>query len=340
MKALICVIYDGIHNSVFESQVLEPLKKRHLENPNLPIIIVSFERSIPTQEELADKIPEGFYCTIFKKRPFLGKWSLWPAIVNLNKLLGSIPSYQIIARGPFAGYIAKKAMNKSNQCIIQARGLAAQEYAYTTAHDHKSYSLITAYRYKQLEALEYAVYNTLPSNCTIEAVSTALADYLRTTFATPKHALTIASNDIPRTIDPETLKSWRAAQRTALNIDQQALVYCYAGSLKPWQCPGETIFFFKKEWELNTNSFLLILSQDKKEFLELAQKHALDPRSYAIVHANSNTMYQYLAAADYGIIFREKHVMNWVSRPTKILEYQAAGLSIIHNNTIELLCSK
>jgi len=48
-------------------------------------------------------------------------------------------------------------------------------------------------------------------------------------------------------------------------------------------------------------------------------------------------LYVYLAAADYGLLFRHKDIINWVSRPTKMLEYQAVGLKIIHNNTIEWL---
>jgi hypothetical protein len=48
-------------------------------------------------------------------------------------------------------------------------------------------------------------------------------------------------------------------------------------------------------------------------------------------------IYHYLAAADIGIIFRKPHIINWISRPTKILEYQAVGLKIIHNNTVAML---
>jgi hypothetical protein len=51
-------------------------------------------------------------------------------------------------------------------------------------------------------------------------------------------------------------------------------------------------------------------------------------------------IYRYLAACDIGLIFREPHLINWTSRPTKVLEYQAAGLEIVHNNTIDFLQTK
>ena len=56
--------------------------------------------------------------------------------------------------------------------------------------------------------------------------------------------------------------------------------------------------------------------------------------SYHITTISHADIYRYLAAADAGIVLRESHPINWVSRPTKILEYQAAGLAIVHNNTI------
>ena len=49
---------------------------------------------------------------------------------------------------------------------------------------------------------------------------------------------------------------------------------------------------------------------------------------------------KYLCAADAGILLRKKDVVNWVARPTKILEYRAAGLKIIHNDTVAMLTNQ
>jgi len=95
--------------------------------------------------------------------------------------------------------------------------------------------------------------------------------------------------------------------------------------------------FFKKKQTKDKNSFLLILTQDKKQFKKILQKSEIDQHAYKLLTVNHNNIYQYLAACDYGLIFREKNIINWVSRPTKILEYQSVGLKIIHNNTIGFL---
>ena len=57
MKNLVFIIYDSIFNSVFQSQVLTPLLERLKENPNLKIHLISFEKKIPTQQEIEKIIP-------------------------------------------------------------------------------------------------------------------------------------------------------------------------------------------------------------------------------------------------------------------------------------------
>lgn len=115
-------------------------------------------------------------------------------------------------------------------------------------------------------------------------------------------------------------------------------VYCYNGSGKTWQCPQESILFFKQELEKNKNVFLLILSQDKEIFNHFVSHHQLPQHSYHIMHVPHHEVIHYLSACDTGILLRKPHLVNWVSRPTKALEYQAAGLTIVHNNTVAWLC--
>jgi hypothetical protein len=147
----------------------------------------------------------------------------------------------------------------------------------------------------------------------------------------------LAHYDIPKKISGENIQAWRKQIRKELNIDNQTTVYCYNGSLKPWQCPLETISYFKEELKINNHCFLLVLSQDKSAFENLLKNENIESHHYAILSVPHREIYKYLAASDRGIIFREKNIINWVSRPTKILEYQAVGLPIVHNNTIALL---
>ena len=98
------------------------------------------------------------------------------------------------------------------------------------------------------------------------------------------------------------------------------------------------LFFFKKQLEKNKFSFLLILTQDKNAFKQIVDSCKLDSTCYKILTVEHADIYRYLSACDSGLIFREKNIINWVSRPTKVLEYQSVDLKIIHNHTIALLC--
>jgi len=102
----------------------------------------------------------------------------------------------------------------------------------------------------------------------------------------------------------------------------------------------EAIDFFEKQYKKNPNSFLLILSQDKKNVETFIGAKRIPAKKYALTSAKPNELYKYLAACDAGFLFRDKDIINWVSRPTKMLEYQAVGLKVIHNNTIAWLANQ
>ena len=147
----------------------------------------------------------------------------------------------------------------------------------------------------------------------------------------------IALGDIPQRCSQEEKMVWRKKIRKQLGIKKNAYVYCYNGSAKPWQCPDDIVQFFSEKLRNNTNTFLLILSQDTDRFLSILKKNHVADRYYRVLHIPHDHIYWYLAAADSGLLFREPHIINWVSRPTKALEYHAVGLTVIHNNTVAYL---
>ncbi|OGB84034.1 hypothetical protein A3F66_06705 [candidate division TM6 bacterium RIFCSPHIGHO2_12_FULL_32_22] len=364
----IFIIYDGINNSVFQSQVLAPFKKE-AEKSNDKFLIISFEKkfldvslskpartlrqaqgerplmvsNVEPYERLWNnsnalyKNHEQIEIIQFKRLPFLGKFSLFLSKIKLRKFLNKLDTdYTIKARGPLAGWIALKAQtSRCKEIIVQARGILVEEYE--MAHPKSKNILVNTFnswRKKQLRLIEKYVYSTSK----IEAVSTALVEYLKKNYGTDKKLTTIAKDDIPEKISAAQKTSWSDEIRKELNIPVDSYVYCYNGSAKPWQCPKETVNFFKEELKENNNIFLLILSQDKKIFEELLID--ADRTKYRILNVNNSEIMRYLSAADAGLIFRDNNIVNWVSRPTKALEYKAAHLEIIHNNMVNFLDQK
>ncbi len=339
---LIFIIYDSIFNSVFQSQVLAPLQKIVKNNHGLKVYLISFERKIPSQEQIKKIIPENnllnFVCK--KRPPFFSRLSLYPAINQLTKLLHKIPSKKIITRGPLAGYIAIKTLKKFppfQNLTIQARGLAAEEFRFSRQFTKQNLikKLMFPFIYKQLEKIEREVFSQKEIN--IETVSDALSNYLIEKFNANKTKISVATNDIPQPICTEKRKQWREEVRKKLDIAKTTKVFCYSGSARPWQCGPETINYFKKQYTKDKSCFLLILSQDKNYFEGLAKENRLPQNKYHITSIAPKEVYKYLSACDFGLLFRKEDIINWVSRPTKMLEYKAVRLKIIHNNTIELL---
>jgi hypothetical protein len=346
----IIVIYDSITNSVFASQVLQPALTALDARDYARIIIISYEPHTISDAKLAQCIPTraDLQLIIIRRRlPFVGSPMLAYAALRLRRILRQHTAYDLLARGPIAGWIALKA--RTAQCtslIIQARGLLAQEYAYTRAcaPQHSKNSALRAFRkygdalrtrlYAQLEA---NVYSSNKPNVIIQAVSPALAKYLVDTYHAWQSCIQIATHDIPAKISPDTVHRWRTAQRTQLNIAHDAPVFCYNGSGKAWQCPALIFSFFRTQLAENPHSVLLILTQDPQEFAPFITHELVS--SVIIKSVTHHEMYEHLAAADVGMLFREQSIVNWVSRPTKMLEYEAVGLKVVHNNTIAWLAA-
>lgn len=338
----IFVLHDGIRNSVFQGQVLQPLLEKMSADPALYTVLISFEKKTPTKQELNQLISQNKQLRFIalKKFPFLGRITLLPAVWQLKKILKQFQQITLTARGPLAGWICMKALQEKRceKFLVQARGLLAEEYRYVHTNTKNFVKkLVHKLRAHQFETVEKSVYKNKSIN--FEAVSQDLARYLVKIFGTQKNNITVV-DDFPQQFAPSTIAQWRAQIRETLQIPETTHVYCFNGALKPWQCPEQVINFFSEQLKKNSTIFLLVLTQNKKEFEHLFAAHKLPKKKYRVLTVAHKDIYQYLAACDTGLLFREAHIINWVSRPTKALEYHAVGLDLIHNNTVGWLTNK
>ena len=228
-------------------------------------------------------------------------------------------------------------MYNSKNIIIQARGLLYEEYKYLYFNKKNNLflNLIHKLRAYELNIIEKSIYKNI-NNFTIESVSLALKNHLNQTYKTKLKYIKIAKLDLIKNISNKDINLNKNLLLKKLNLNNK-YIYCYNGSGKAWQCPENVIKYFITKLKTNSNIFLLILSQDKDIFLEYINKYKLDKNYCLIISVNHNEISKYLSICNAGIIFRENHILNWVSRPTKILEYKSVNLKIIHNNTIEYL---
>jgi len=364
-KQLTFIVYDSILNSVFESQVLTPLLQMLEESSNVEITLISFERALLSKRNIMRTFSahDRLHLILCKRLPFFGRFSLKVAAWQLRRILQNIPSHGIIARGALAGWIAYRALNRMAQktpgrmrtehpqplpsLTLQARGLCAEELRFRHEHHKQNFirRLLFNFLYKQLKQIECEIYRTkqktdYPNDVAIEAVSPALHDYLVDHFHADPAKIILATKDFPTPVFEEQRKEWREEVRTALKIDNDIYVYGYSGSAQPWQCIPEMLFYFLEKVKENHKSFWLILTNEPKTFRRYCSITYIPEKHYRILNVHPKDVFKYLSACDAGLLFRKKDVINFVARPTKMLEYKAVGLKIIHNNTIAWLTKK
>jgi hypothetical protein len=396
-RNVVMVLYDGVENSVFESQVIAPLLLELVNDLALEVTLISFERALPSAEVLCKKIPahDRLHLVLARRVPFFGTVSLWPALAQLIKILKFTGATHVRARGPLAGWLVLRAVERCvphsgcfsrlgwifkqvqgdlmrrsplsvilslfqdtgffskkfkkqpnvaryiSPVLIQARGLAAEEYRYAAQRGgnrglRRLKDWLTQKFLHELEASVYG-YRGVITRCgqfTIEAVSEPLREYLVKVFKTKTAVVTIATKDITPMVAREQIDAWRLAKRGELCIPVDAHVYVYSGSFKPWQCAQETVAEAATILHRESDAFFLILSTDVTDFEQAIQASGIDAVRCRVLRVASAELTQYLAAADVGFLLRDADVINWVSRPTKMLEYQAVGLEIVHNDTI------
>jgi len=361
-KHLIVVLYDGIQNSVFKSLVIAPLLKKLERNENLEITLISFEKNLLDKSVIMRNVPahDRLHLILCRRLPFLGKLSLWLSVFQLRRILRFIPLDDALARGPLASWVTLKALypflkdyNKVSKTeklpplpslTLQARGLAAEEYNFVKRHEKHPWwkQLLHRFICRRLKRVEYEafgqpVYKMYPGRICIEVISPALKDFLVQNYKTDPAHIILSTDDLPKSIPAEKRTELRKKIREELSIPENAYVYVYAGSAAAWQSIPEMLFYVIEQRAANPDVFFLVLSQDKETFKKYFEKMNIPPEAACVISVPAHEVSNYLCAADAGLLFRRHDIMNWVSRPTKMLEYEAAGLKIIHNHTIALL---
>lgn len=337
MPALIYIVYDDVRNTVFDSQVLEPLKKRAKLHPYTRVIIISCQKTAPPALWYQERDWGPVELIIVPRTPFLGTIVLWITAYRVKKILNSLQSsYVLIARCPLAGVTARYAYNPALciQFIQQARGLLYEEYLAIHAR--------VDWRGRALKKVEQKAYSPppYPHAWEIESITPALSHYLIENYSAQPHTITHAHIDIPTPIDIQQKITWRKKIRAQLNITQQTCVYIINGSFQAWQTPAHAVALIKAHQKRNSIApelcHILCLTPNPLPIQNYFLHHCPEI-PYTVLHVPNNNIYCYLAAGDYGVVAREPGIVSWISRPVKALEYTAVHLPIIHNNTVQWL---
>ncbi len=332
-KKALCVIYDGVNNSVFEHQVLNSFityaKKHKMTSKEL----LSFE-PFPFKKQMQKNVL--FFS--FWRLPFVGIFSLAPQIIYLFCVFLEKKYVLVRARGVCAGFIAMQAAHWSSLFIktpkiqIQLRGIASEEYRYLHENCLWWQKPIRYFCTQQLAFLEKNIWQKAAQHAVeIEVVSPALANYFTEKYGSSFYLIAKDDMYVPLSLSERT--AWRARIRGKLSISPKKKVWVYAGSWKKWQGIEYAISYVLRQKAEGVDGIFLVLTQESEKAVLLLEKF-FDFNEFRVLPLKPDEVIFYLASADEGLLFRPPHLLNWVSRPTKFLEYKAAGLKVIHNNTV------
>jgi len=327
---VIYLVYDGLTNPVFDSQVLTMLEflKSQGRGPNL---LVSFEPFI--KNDFLQKMNEVIKrletdVVIIKRLPFINRLSLRTLAQSLVKIVVEhmvAPEPLILhCRGQIAAYIAiqtKLLLPHVNiKVLADIRGVPEE----LLMRSNLWRGLGDQLRYREMKKVEREVYTSADRLC---CVSNSFKYYICKNFGCPADRILVVycSVNTNRFRFDSTV---RARIRDELRLEDN-LVFAYSGSLSPWQVPDKIFEFFIMAQKACPNSCLLILTKDVIAARKLLQKYDKYMANVMCLSMDYSRVPDHLMAADVGLLLREDTLVNKVAFPTKYAEYLSCGLFVV-----------
>jgi hypothetical protein len=157
------------------------------------------------------------------------------------------------------------------------------------------------------------------------AVSNAMSSHLKNkypTITTPTIVLPLINKSFFHDITLEQIDK----MRRELNITTEHTVFIYAGSLLKWQRFENVLQLIAKLHNLNYR--FIVLTGEQRKARKLIAKYQVSNK-ILLRTATANEIASYYILSHYGFILRDKHVLNEVATPTKLMEYMYYGLTPI-----------
>ncbi len=295
-------------SGVYKSQVVDVVKYLNsISDEPIRLVCLFSLRNFSTNKKLVkDWLPDA------KVYPMFPRLKHWKKTQWILTWFADIKKSKIIARGPIACSLALKL---SDNVVYDGRGAykaELQEFPETIPDPQIVESLIEAERESVLNA-QFRI-----------AVSKKLVEYWRTQFGYEQDKHTV----IPCTLSDNLLEESRTKSKDVLQDlgwSSNDLILIYSGSGSGWQS-FESIAKIVEEAIVKQNAKVLFLSRESSEIDRLLVKF---PDCVARRWLSHESVADYLAIGDYGLLIRDPLVTNQVASPVKFAEYLSAGLKVI-----------
>lgn len=312
------------HTSGYGNRVLTESKKIS-ENQDLKISLFA----IDNQQRMKNPNPEilkvinginfeKIFVNSYVKNPISLIMDLAKIVKSLRGVIAKEKIDIIHAQSTFASFISVIASKGlGTKIIYDMHGVPVEEHIYKGKK-------ISAFIFRRMENY---VFNNVSS---VICVSKPMLKYVKDTYEFSGVSLLV-----PCCFDEKVFfqsSELREKVRYKYNLSSK-IVLNYTGSISKWANPYKVINYYKELKKHIPNLLLLIVTQNEKEFLGILKKELSD-KEYILVSGNQIEVNEYMNASDIGLLFREDHILNRVSFPTKFAEYLGAGLPVMASPNI------
>jgi hypothetical protein len=308
MKVIYLTTESYYQEPIIKSQV-EPLID-FLSKENFEFTLVTFEKQI----SLSDS--KSFIHVQYKFRSHL--LNMLYLIFYTFKISNKDDIIHVRSYPPMIAALIVRLIN-GNKIIFDPRGLWPEEMSYSVNRP------IITFVFKQLEKF----FCKFSSN--IILVSKAFENLFIERYPSDKSKFSV----IPTFSLPLNSVNSNAEINLKKQIfnNENSILFVYSGSFESWQ-KIEIIVEYFQFLELNLENSRFLFLTKAKDLFDNYLKDKLSVDKYYIYSANQANISSYLSQCDYGIIFRDKHIINQVSAPIKIKDYLTSNLRVLLSDNI------
>jgi glycosyltransferase involved in cell wall biosynthesis len=229
-------------------------------------------------------------------------------------------------RGPEATHLALRARKgwPGMRVVFDMRGLAHAEYLYELGlGDPDPVPAAEAAHSRRLFEQEKRAAQEADA---LICVSEAMERYVRDEFKIPRERITVIPCGVQTSgTDPAEARDQVRAQLGV--ADRFVIAFC--GSSHRWQLPERSARLVKLIQRLDPTAHYLVLTPVPDRMKRVLEHEGIVASDATIICVPHSDVARYLAAADVGLLLRERSLVNQVASPVKFAEFLASGTPVI-----------
>ena len=329
MAKVLYISYDGLTDSLGQSQILPYLVELEKEGHSITIISfekkVNYNRNIDIVLAILRKTNIKWARKWYTKRPPILSTliDVLRCYLEARKVYKMEPYSIIHCRGYISSLVGYNLKNRANiKFIFDMRGWWPDEKLESGSWNNLIFKPVYSYFKKiELKLFAHADFVVSLTNRGKNMITDLLPE--------AKNRVGVVPTCVNLDLFPPARDDVRMEIRGKLKIPSDVRIFVYSGSLGGNYCPhilANAFIAFEKN---NRNAHLLILSKDALDNNIQDYFKSMGIDSVTIVNAKFNEVSDYLRSADVGFIFY-KNGFSLIGRcPTKLGEYWASGLPVI-----------